>query len=180
MQAASDVFVSYGTDTRPLAEELTRALEGQGMHVWADFKDLQPGQSWREEIERAANQADSFVIVVGPGSASTRWLEAEWKAALGSVWSDSEKTMIPVVLRGAEPPPFLRNWVHLNVDPESEPSGWTSRVIDALVRRRNELSQTSPPEAERERARRLDELADAIVELERAENHTEARPDRAK
>jgi hypothetical protein len=39
--------------------------------------------------------------------------------------------MLPVV-SGAEPPPFLRNWVPLNIDPAAEPSAWTRRVLDVL------------------------------------------------
>lgn len=172
MPVATDVFVSYGTDTKPLAEELTQALERQGIHVWADFKDLRPGQRWREEIENAADKANSFVILVGPRSASTPRLEAEWKAALGSVWSDSEKTLIPVILGGAEPPPFLRNWVQLHIDPSAESGPWTSRVIDALAGRGGWSAHVRPPEAQRERAQRLDELSEAVDELERAQSPT--------
>jgi len=47
------VFISYARDTKPLAESLARALEERGISSWAGFKDLQPGQRWREEVERA-------------------------------------------------------------------------------------------------------------------------------
>src|SRR6266446_6666256 len=58
-----NVFISYASDTKPLAEELTRALESQGIEPWVDFKDLQPGQRWREELERAIDAAQWFVIL---------------------------------------------------------------------------------------------------------------------
>jgi hypothetical protein len=40
MPQETDVFISYATDTQPAAEELTRALEQNGIHAWAGFKDL--------------------------------------------------------------------------------------------------------------------------------------------
>jgi hypothetical protein len=44
MATESDVFISYAADTKPLAEQLTQALQTQGFHAWVDFKDLRPGQ----------------------------------------------------------------------------------------------------------------------------------------
>jgi len=57
MATGTNIFISYASDTKPLAEELTRALESQGIEPWVDFKDLQPGQRWREELERAIDAA---------------------------------------------------------------------------------------------------------------------------
>ncbi len=92
MLSESDVFISYATDTKPEAEELARALERHGIQAWADFKDLRPGQRWQEEIERAVESADLFLILVGRHSSATPRLEAEWRAALANAWSDSQKT----------------------------------------------------------------------------------------
>lgn len=47
MATGTNVFISYASDTKPLAEELARALESQGIEPWVDFKDLQPGQRLR-------------------------------------------------------------------------------------------------------------------------------------
>jgi len=98
MTADSDVFISYATDTKPLAEQLTEALQKQGMRAWADFKDLRPGQRWQDELERALESAGWFVILVSPQSYASPWQEAEWRAALTKVWSDPQKTIIPVVV----------------------------------------------------------------------------------
>src|SRR6266699_183785 len=57
MATGTNVFISYASDTKPLAEELTRALESQGIEPWVDFKDLQPGHRWREELEQAIDAA---------------------------------------------------------------------------------------------------------------------------
>jgi len=75
MARFSDVFISYAADTKPLAEELTLALQREGINTWADFKDLKPGQLWKDEIEHALENARSVVILVSPDSQSTRWAD---------------------------------------------------------------------------------------------------------
>jgi hypothetical protein len=56
MPNGTNVFISHSWDTTPLAEELTKALENEGIEVWVDFKDLRPGQRWKEELERAIDR----------------------------------------------------------------------------------------------------------------------------
>ena len=38
------VFLSHASDDKPFVEELGRALEGQGIPVWLDKKNLRGGQ----------------------------------------------------------------------------------------------------------------------------------------
>lgn len=165
MASGSSVFISYATDTKPWAEELTRALESQGIEAWVDFKDLRPGQRWRDELERAIDAAQWVLILVGSGSRATPWQEAEWNAALARTWVDREKRLLPVVFGPTEPPPFLRNWVSLRVDPATEPSTWTRHVLDALRSVRNEAVHGVGPQNRRERQTRLDEIKKAAEEL---------------
>jgi TIR domain len=169
MATESDVFISYATDTKPLAEQLTNALQTQGFHAWADFKDLRPGQVWQDEIDRALENARSFLILVSPRSRASSWQEAEWRAVLAKVWSDSGKRLIPVLVGGTEPPPFLRNWVSLNVDPAAEPVNWTHHVVSALLSAPNELSPAQIAENNRLRQRRLDEMSRIAEELAKNE-----------
>ena len=68
MPNESDVFISYAADLKPWAQELTEVLQKQGIQVWADFKDLRPGDRWHDELERAVEKADRFLILVGPRS----------------------------------------------------------------------------------------------------------------
>ncbi len=83
------------------------------MEPWVDFNDLQPGQRWREELERAIDAAQWFVILVGAKSRATPWQEAEWSAALARSWADHEKRVLPVVFGEGDAPPFLRNCLSL-------------------------------------------------------------------
>ena len=174
MAPQPDVFISYAADTKPLAEELTRVLQREGIPTWADFKDLKPGQLRREEIEKASERAQSFVILLSPHSRVSHWKEAEWQAALTSVWSDPNKMILPVMVGGNESPPFLRNWVPLSIEADAETAQWTSQVLQVLRSKHNEVANPDM----RERQERFDELERAAEEWSRRESDPEnRRPD---
>ncbi len=168
MATAGDVFISYASDTKPLAEELTRALETQGIEPWVDFRNLRPGQRWPEELERAVENAEWFLILVGAHSRATLRQEAEWSAALTRTWADREKRLLPIVFGQGEPPPFLRNWVPLRVNPEAEALTWTRRVVDELRSHRDEAGHRLPKGRE-ERQNRLEEIRQAVEALREAD-----------
>jgi hypothetical protein len=168
MPRSNDVFISYAADTKPLAEELTLALQREGIHTWADFKDLKPGQLWKDEIEHALEDAQAVVILVSPDSQSSRWVEVEWRLALTKAWADPNKTLIPVVVGGSETPPFLRDWVSLRIDPSAEPH-WTADILRALRSAQNRVVHGSGSRERQERHARLDQIARATEEVRRRE-----------
>lgn len=175
MLTESDVFISYARDTAPLAKQLSQALETQGFPPWIDFKDLRAGQDWQDEIGRALDKAATFLILMTPDSLSSSWQETEWRAALTRVWSDSAKRLIPVVVGGTEPPPFLRNWISLDVDPAAEPTDWTRHVVDAL-RTPNQAAHAPLAAVRRAHWQRLEEITRAAKELGKNEPTQEDLP----
>lgn len=170
------MFISYAADTKPLAEELTCALESQGIEAWVDFKDLRPGQRWKDELDRAIGAARYMLILVGPTSRATAWQEAEWSAALARAWADTDTRILPIIFGQMEPPPFLRSWVYLRVDPNKEPSTWTRHVVDALQSVRYEAAHGAQAANRFERQKRLDELSHAAEELRKGEAETPSAP----
>jgi hypothetical protein len=107
MAEGTNVFISHTWDTKPLAEELTKALEKQGIEAWVDFKDLRPGQLWKEELERAIDSAAFIVFLFTPDSPATPWQEAEWSTALARIWASQDKKLLPVVFGKSDTPPFF-------------------------------------------------------------------------
>ena len=165
----ADVFISYAKDTKPRAEELAKVLQQHLISTWADFKDLQPGQRWQEEIERAAERAQFFLILVGPDSSGTPMLEAEWRVVLAKAWADSQKTVIPIIFGDGEPPPFLQSWVPLRIDSGTESAKWTQRLLEAMQSRCDRLDPAMSGNRT-EHEKRLDELSRAAEELQRRES----------
>lgn len=166
MASKSSVFISYAEDTKPLAEQLTHALDQHGIESWVDFRNFRPGQRWREELDRAVESAQCFLILVSPESWTSGRQEAEWSAALARTWADPQKILLPVVFGPIETPPFLRDRVALYLNPADEPVVWGRQVLDALASARPaEAENTRGDVDRRERQERFDEIARAAQQL---------------
>ncbi len=165
MATNASVFISYASDAKQQAEELTRDLERQGIDPWVDFKDLQPGQRVSEELQSAIDRAAWFVFLVGSKSRTTPWLEAEWSAALARTWESEDKRLLPIVFGDGQLPPFLRNWVALRVNPDTEGSTWTRKVLDVLRSVRSASAAHDAGKGSKEFQRRLEELSLAAKAL---------------
>ena len=130
-KAPPEVFISYSVDARPWAEKLSQFLEEKGVSTWTDFKSIRPGQRWLTEIERALDDAQCFLIVVGPKNIMGEWQEREWQGALQHIWTHPKKRIIPVLIDEAVPPSFLSNWGFIRTQPGTRDS-WMDRVFDAV------------------------------------------------
>ncbi len=125
-----NVFVSYPTVDAPLAQKLSKALEDRGLSTSIHTRDLQPGQDFVHAIDNALRRADAVVFVVEPDQQADRRVQYEWRTALKHSWSNPTKAMIPVLRPGAEPPPFLRDRMALQI--EDRPGQWDA-FVDRLV-----------------------------------------------
>jgi hypothetical protein len=72
----SHVFISYKREDEVRVADLVRALQANGLEIWWD-KNLPGGESWRENIEHALDQAGCVVVVwtensVGPAGEFVR------------------------------------------------------------------------------------------------------------
>ena len=64
-------FISYSRKDYYFAESLAVALIQQGVTVWLDVKDLEPGALREHGLEGALDRASGVVLVVSPESMRT-------------------------------------------------------------------------------------------------------------
>jgi len=127
----SRVFISSSESGTRLAEELARALEARNVRTWLGKRDVSAGEDWRAAVESAIESADLFLFVVTPEATVSPWVRREWQMALKHYWDDPEgRRLIPVLVGGAEPPPFLQDLQAVRV--EEEPGQW-SAAVDSVV-----------------------------------------------
>lgn len=90
------VFLSYSRTDGPLAADLARRL--RKADVWIDYRDLEPGRSWTEQLLAEVDAADVLVLLVSPRSLASDHVGQEWRRA--------QARGIPVVLAIGEPAPL--------------------------------------------------------------------------
>jgi nucleoid-associated protein YgaU len=106
-----NIFLSYASAQRPLAEDLCHRLQAAGHEVFFDREDLPPGRSYDDHIFQAIAGCELFVVLVTPDSvADGRYTRTELKIAARR-WPTPDWHVLPV-LAAPTPldtvPPYLR------------------------------------------------------------------------
>ncbi|NQT15442.1 MAG: toll/interleukin-1 receptor domain-containing protein, partial [Planctomycetes bacterium] len=90
---AVEVFISYASRDRQLAEIACAQLEAAGMKCWIAPRDLQAGETWSEAIVKAVEASRVAVVIVSADTLESRHVAREVERA------DSKgKDIIPFVL----------------------------------------------------------------------------------
>lgn len=150
---SSDVFISHSGASNAAARQLASALRAQGMSPWLDDEMLTGGQDVFGVVRSALEAARAVIILIEPEDEPDSWLRDQWSVALELAWAKPEKRLIPLLIAGAEVPPFLSNRVALRVD--GKPNDWERAAREVAAALRNEVTAVGAIEpAAREGARR--------------------------
>ena len=112
-----DVFLSHNSNDKPAVRELKALLEANGLRVWLDEDELQPGIPWQQLLEAGIKASKSVAVLVGKDGLGP-WEDEEMQGAL-VLAVKTKRPCIPILLPGAptqpELPMFLANrtWVDL-------------------------------------------------------------------
>jgi hypothetical protein len=77
----ADVFISYSSKDRALAEDLASFLKGCGYEVWWDTS-LVAGDRFDDEIEKELTAARTVIVIWTPNSAKSHWVREEARQGL--------------------------------------------------------------------------------------------------
>ena len=91
------VFISYGSKDRWIADRLARSIEAVGARVFLDEKEIEGGESISDRLRDAIIDSDEFVVLYTPDSASRPWVLLE----LGAAWGHRKR--ITAILHHASP-----------------------------------------------------------------------------
>ena len=93
----ADVFMSYVSQDRTLAEQVSRGLQADGLSVWWD-RDIHGGADFAAEIDRELTAARVVIVLWSAASQASQWVRDEASQAR------DEKKLIPVRIDAARPP----------------------------------------------------------------------------
>ena len=77
----SQVFISFKSEERDVADLLHRTLTAQGYNVWWQEK-LQCGHVWHAEIDEALHAASAVVVLWSPAAMKSEWVKHEASQAI--------------------------------------------------------------------------------------------------
>ena len=86
-----EVFISYASEDRAIAQRLAGGLEQEGLSVWWD-RQIPVGSEWDKTIEEALASAKCSVVLWTKHAKESRWVRAEAREAL------KHQKVLPVML----------------------------------------------------------------------------------
>jgi hypothetical protein len=95
------VFISYQHEDLAFVQELTLFAQRMGVPIWLDTH-IQPGEEWREAIDKAIAEAFAVVVIMTPEARLSEYITYEWAFAMGL-----RIPVIPVLPRPAQLHPKL-------------------------------------------------------------------------
>ncbi len=92
-------FISYSRRDLDFVMRLAQDLRANSIDIWLDKLDIEVGQPWDREIEKALQECAGFLYVISPDSVSSENVMDEVSYAIGK-----DKKIIPIYHRECEVP----------------------------------------------------------------------------
>jgi hypothetical protein len=132
-----DVFLSYQSGDRPLAEELATRLTATGLRVFLDRWELRPGFPWQDGLERGVRTSKAVAACIGTGGLAA-WQGPEIQAFIARSQRE-EIPVIPVLLPGSPDPSeltlFLQNYTWVDMRQGLTEQAWEDLLWGITDRR---------------------------------------------
>jgi hypothetical protein len=93
----ADIFISYASQDRAVAERLAAALAGEGWSVWWD-RTIPPGKTFAKMIEDALAATKCVVVLWSKASKESNWVHKEAR------FGDKRGVLIPALIEDVDPP----------------------------------------------------------------------------
>ncbi|MCP3959322.1 MAG: toll/interleukin-1 receptor domain-containing protein [bacterium] len=114
------IFLSYASEQRPLAERLALALGAEGHEVFFDRASLGAGEAYDQQIRESIAECDLFLFLVSPESVEEGGYARTEMGFAAERWSHPDQRVLPVI---AEATPFDQIPTYLRAITILEPAG---------------------------------------------------------
>lgn len=106
-----NIFISYSSQDRNLVNKVCNTIENKDVCVFVDEYSIDCGENITDQIVKAINKCDLFVLLWSKNSKKSEWVQQEIGIAKGK-----QKPILPVVLnQGLELPAFIKELKFLAV-----------------------------------------------------------------
>lgn len=106
MNSAS-IFLSHNSEDKVFVRRLADDLQRAGITVWVDEAEIKLGNSIIGKIEEGILESEYLGVVLSPHSVSSQWVKEELRTVLHYQVSKKAKTVLPLLYRPCDIPPFL-------------------------------------------------------------------------
>lgn len=98
-----DVFISYSTKDKEIADRICSYLDREGITYWIAQRDARPGRAWAESIVNAILESKLVLLIFSSNSNDSRQVHREINVA-----ADEGVSILPFRIENIRPSPELR------------------------------------------------------------------------
>lgn len=91
------IFLSYSRQELYFAEAIVHQLKNNGLNIWFDLEQLEPGSRWFDEIKVGLEQSEALILISSQAALRSPWVAQEWQHAL-----DHNKPVCVVLFEAVE------------------------------------------------------------------------------
>jgi hypothetical protein len=92
-----EVFISHSSRDRKMAKRLAETLVAHGIPVFYSPRNIIGAQQWQDEILKALQRCDWFVVILSPAAVESMWVRREIAFALNARRLDGR--IVPLAYR---------------------------------------------------------------------------------
>ncbi|MBV6505004.1 MAG: hypothetical protein ILNGONEN_00560 [Syntrophorhabdaceae bacterium] len=133
------VFISYAWKNQPIAKQLQRDLQRDGVEVFVDYEKISGGDSLPDRISAALDWCNTLILLWSADAAASYYVKQEWTSAF-----HLQRRLIACVLDGTTLPALLRGRLYLNFIPYE--AGYAQLCHSLGVQPKPAAEKTAPPE----------------------------------
>lgn len=134
-------FISYSHRDRAFVEKLYADLTANGIDVWVDIYNLQPGVKWDDALLKALQEATAIIIVLSSSSIKSENLQYEVLFA-----RENEVQLLPILIEDGEIPLDIARYQFVDFRDSTNYQQAFARLLGALKSLWDFRSEEEPPQ----------------------------------
>lgn len=115
-----DVFLSHSSKDKPVVRKLAERLKADGLRVWFDEWEIQPGDPISMKIEEGLEQSRTLVLCMSANAFAAEWVKLESHTAIFRDPANEHRRFIPLKLDDAEAKDMLKQYSYVDWRGESD------------------------------------------------------------
>ena len=115
-----DVFLSHSSKDKPAVRELAERLRADGLRVWFDEWEIQPGDSIPAKIEQGLEGSRTLVLVMSASAFAAEWVTLQRHTVVFRDPTRERRRFVPLRLDDAEISDALKQFAYVDWRGKSE------------------------------------------------------------
>jgi WD40 repeat protein len=111
---AYDVFLSHSSKDKPVVRDLAQRLKADGLRVWLDEWEIQPGDMIGLKVEQGLEQSRTLVLFMSANSFASEWVTLDRHTALFRDPTNAQRRFIPLRLDDVEIKDALKQFAYVD------------------------------------------------------------------